>query len=361
MPSAEKLGNGWYNDKRGTYTYYDPNTGQLITKGVKRMAPPGMIGAESWNANWLNAIRSGQDSIENYLMDTDSNYLGGRSNVNIGAQVQKAADALQKQYPQMKMGDALRYANQWVNDRVAAGWDANEIEDLAKGAFRDDKELGNEMLKGVSHMVTMDELKARDPNATGADINGDGGKGSIQDELRMFAGHMMQTVGPDSPQAKRIAELAAAAGNKYAVSSGVGPGGITARGVAGTAARAHTDLQTQREGIGLQALAAAGNQQLSVDQLNTQLQQQNQQAGVLNASGIGGLIGTGVGLVGGLVGTAYSSGAMAPAIPGLMSAGGAAGQAIGGIGQNMGSPQIQYGGGGGGGGSTFGGRNWGTS
>lgn len=370
MPTAAvKLGNGWYNYDRGIYTYYDANSGQLVTKTMNNpFATPGtkMPNTPETRAlfeQWSADIASGKSDINQYFntQADDPGYLGGRSNVNLKYQVDMAARAILKDYPEMTVDSARQYANQWVQERAAAGWDANEIEDYAKGAFRDSKNLGEEMLKGIKYMISTDENAAVDPNATGADINGDGGKGSIQDELRMFAGHMMQTVGPDSPQAKRIAELAAAAGNKYAVSSGVGPGGITARGVAGTAARAHTDLQTQREGIGLQALAAAGNQQLTVDQLNTQLQQQNQQAGVLNASGIGGLIGSGVGLVGGLIGTAYSSGAMAPAIPGLMSAGGAAGQAIGGIGQNMGSPQIRYGGGNSNGGSTFSGRNWGTS
>jgi hypothetical protein len=358
--AAIPFGNGYLNTERPIYTYYDPSTGSLRSMVFS--------GSQSdWNV-LLAQVKNGQydPNVVNTHFAYAPNALGGRSNVNLSGQIQRAADKLIQQYPQMTWEDAQRYANQWVNDRIAAGWDANEIEDLAKGMLRDDKNLGEEMFKGIQDMVVRDELSARKAGDTGESL-GVGGAGgadprlSIQDELRKFAGEMMQTVGPDSPQAKRIAELAAAAGNKYATSSGMGPGGLTGRGVASTAARAHTDLQTQREGLGLQALSAAGNQQLSVDQLNTQLQQQNQQAGVLNASGIGGLIGSGLGLVGGIVGSAYSNGAMAPAIPGLMQAGGQAGQAAGGLLQNMSSPQIQYGGQQQAPRSTFSGRKWGTS
>jgi hypothetical protein len=170
---------------------------------------------------------------------------------------------------------------------------------------------------------------------------------------------MMTSVGPDSPQAQRIAELAAAAGNKYATASGMGPGGMTTQGVAGTAARAFTDLQTQRDSIGSSALQAAGNQQLSADQLKTQLQQQNQQANTMQGANIGGLIGTGVGTIGGIIAAAYGGGA---ATPGLIAAGGAGGSALGGTIANGAQGPIQYGGGGGGGGggiSSYAGRNWG--
>lgn len=334
--SVVQLGNGSYNTNTGHYTTYDPRSGQITTKFIQ--FPQG--------ANFdqvMQGIQNGSIDINSLARNSDSNFLGGRSNVNISGQIQRAADAIMQKYQGMDWATANQFAQQWVTDRISKGHDANEIEDFAKGAFRDDKILGDEMLKGIDDMVVRKNMEARKGGDTSTSLGQDP-RQSIQDELREFAGRMMQTVGPDSPQAKRIAELAAAAGNKYATSSGMGPGGLTTRGVATTAARAHTDLQTQREGIGAQALAAAGNQQLSVDQLNTQLQAQNQQAGALNASGIGGLIGSGLGLVGGVIGTAYSGGSMAPAIPGLMAAGGAAGQAVGGIAGNSGPP-ITYGGG----------------
>lgn len=329
-----QTGSGWYNPDRGTLTTYDPNTGQLITKGLD----PGVFGDRN-NPLLLQQIQNGQ--LQGLFDKGLGSGLSGRSNVNIGGQVGLAAAKIMKDYPQMTKESAMKYANKWIMDRIASGRDANEIEDFAKGALRDGNAVGDEMIKGITGMISKDEFDGTANDATGASMAPDP-KQSIQDELREFAGRMMMTVGPDSPQAQRISELAAAAGNKYATASGMGPGGLTTRAVGATAARAHTDLQTQREGIGLQALAAAGNQQLSVDQAQTALQAQNQQAGVLNASGVGGLIGSGVGLIGGLVASAYGGGA---ALPGLVAAGGAGGQAIGGLVQNGGSPTVTYGGG----------------
>ncbi len=336
--SVIQIGNGTFNTQTWRYTQYDPNTGQLVTRSV---GDPGM------NVDhFVQKLQSGQiTDLSPYFRNEQSNYLGGRSNVNVSRQVARAFDAIKAKYPQMDKDTISKYANQWVADRVSKGWDANEVENMMKDVTRADDSLNQDFLNGITGNISFDEYNATPGDATGDSLDPNAGRESIQDELREFAGHMMNTVGPDSPQAKRIAELAAAAGNKYATSSGMGPGGMTTQGVAGTAARAHTDLQTQREGLGLQALAAAGNQQLTVDQMQTQLQSQNQQANVMNASGIGGLIGSGLGLIGGVIGTAYSGGSMAPAIPGLMAAGGAAGQAVGGIAQNSGQPPIQYGGG----------------
>lgn len=340
---------GWYNPAKGTLTTYDPASGQLISKSVKsNLYSPS-------DPNFIQALQSGTVDVNQAF---NAGGMGGRSNVNLMSPVKRAADALMKKYPQMPWESALKYANQWVNDRVSAGHDANEIEDMAKGVFRDDKTLGGEFEKGINEMVYQDDLSARDANATGASVGGGPDpRGSIQDELRAFAGRMMSVLPPDHPQVQRIAEIAAQAGDKYATRSGIGPGGITATGVAGQTNRAMVDLQTQREGIGASALAAAGNQQLSVDQLQTQLQQSNQQANVMQGSNIGGMIGTGAGLIGGIVASAYGA---PQALPGLMQGGGAAGQAIGGIAANNG-PAIQYGGSGSTPTSTYKGRTWGTS
>lgn len=341
---------GWYNPDKGTLTTYDAATGQLTSKSLKSN-----IYGRGDNPNVISALQSGNMDINTAF---NVGGMGGRSNVNVMSAVKRAADTLMKKYPQMTWESASKYANQWVNDRVSRGHDANEIEDMAKGVFRDDKTLGTEFEKGMNEMVYQDDLASRDANSTNASMNPTDPRGSIQDELRAFAGRMMTVLPPDSPQVKRIAEIAAQAGNKYATQSGIGPGGITATGVANTAARANVDLQTQREGIGASALAAAGNQQLSVDQLNTQLQQQNQQANTMQGSNIGGMIGTGAGLIGGIVASAYGA---PQALPGLMQGGGAAGQAIGGIAANNGPP-IQYGGGSSNSpASTYKGRSWGTS
>lgn len=347
--STVQVGNGWFNTKTLRYTQYNPQTGQMQTS----LVPIDPRNVDSF----VQGLQSGQYKIQDYIRQTDSNFLGGRSNVNVSRQIGNVFERIKSQYPQLTKDQAMNYANQWVKDRMAAGWDANEIENLMKDVGRGENSLNEDFVNGVMGNIRNDEFNATPGDATGASMAN--AQSSIQDDLRAFAHQMMQTVGPDSPQAKRIAELAAQAGNKYATSSGMGPGGITSRGVAATAARAHTDLQTQRESIGLSALAAAGNQQLTVDAAKTALQQQQQQAGVLNASGIGGLIGSGLGLVGGIVGSAATYGAMAPAIPGFMQAGGAAGQGIGGIVGNQQGP-IQYGGqqapt------SRFTGRNWGTS
>lgn len=347
--STVQVGNGWFNTKTLRYTQYNPQTGQMQTS----LVPIDPRNIDSF----VQGLQSGQYKIQDYIRQTDSNFLGGRSNVNVSRQIYEAAKHIRAQYPQMTQESALNYANKWVTDRIARGWDANEVENLMKDIGRGENSINQDFLQGIVGDINFDESQATPGGTTG--VGEDNPLQSIQDELRAFAAQMMQTVGPDSPQAKRIAELSAQAGNRYATSSGMGPGGITARGVAATAARAHTDLQTQRESIGLQALAAAGNQQLTVDAAKTALQQQQQQAGVLNASGIGGLIGSGLGLVGGIVGSAATYGAMAPAIPGFMQAGGAAGQGIGGIVGNQQGP-IQYGGqqapt------SRFTGRNWGTS
>lgn len=346
-----QIGNGWYNPDLGKYTTYDPKSGQLQTFMVD-------VTPEQRN-DFMAGVRNGTIDFNKYIK-LQPGTLGGRNNVNISGQVQRAADALMQKYPQMSWESASNYANKWVMDRIQNGQDSNQIEDFAKGILRDDKNLGDEMFKGIEDMVVRDDLSARQAGDTGASLgaaaNGGNPKQSIQDELRAFAGRMMSVLPPDSPQVKRIAELAQQAGNKYATQSGIGPGGITTMGVANTAARANVDLQTQREGIGAQALAAAGNQQLSVDQLNTQLQQQNQQANVMQGSNIGGMIGTGAGLIGGIVASAYGA---PQALPGLMQGGGAAGQAIGGIASNNGPP-ISYGGGGTPT-STYKGRSWGTS
>lgn len=350
--SSVQVGNGWLDTERGTYTTYNAQTGQLLTRTLDRTKRTDVT-------KLVADAQAGRVDINQFLVTADKMEMGGRSNVNIGGQVGQVTFKIMQQYPQMTKEMAMRYANKWVTDRIARGNDANEIEDFAKGALRDDKALGDEMYKGINDMISRDEFAGTPDDATGASMGPDP-RQSIQDELREFAGRMMTTVGPDSPQAKRISELAAAAGNKYATSSGMGPGGLTATGVGGVAARAHTDLQTQREGIGLQALAAAGNQQLTVDQAQTALQAQNQQANAMNSQGIGGLIGSGAGLIGGIVATAYSGGSAAPAIPGLVAAGGAAGSAVGGIVGNQG-PAVTYGGGQRGGKSSYRGGSSGSS
>ncbi len=354
--SMTQVGNGWLDTSSGKYTVYNPQTGQLQTQYLNVSA------AQRNDPNFIQSLTSNPGQLNQYL-STNANYLGGRSNVNLSGQIGQATNAIMQQYPQMSKDDAMRYANQWVADRIAHGQDANQVEDFAKGAFRDDKNLGPEMLKGINDMISRDEFNSKPGDSTGASTAPQGdGRGSIQDELRAFAGRMMSVLPPDSPQVKRIAELAAQAGNKYAEQSGLGPGGITSTGVANTAARANVDLQTQREGIGANALAAAGNQQLSVDALNTQLQQGNQQANTLQGANIGGLIGSGIGAIGGIVGSAYTGGAMAPAIPGLIAAGGAGGQALGGTIANGSQPPIRYGGNSGSAPqSAYKGRSWGTS
>lgn len=344
-----QVGNGWYDPKKGIYTVYDPNTGTLRSTEIDFARMINDMGGSGSTLGLMDAkriaetyLRSGQISnLSQYTLD-NPNIGGGRYNVNVARQIAAAVTAIKQRYPQMSKEQAMQYANNWVTDRIARGWDTNEIENMMKDVTRGESSINQDFINGVTSNISFDEFNDTPGNAIGE--TGVDPKLSIQDELRVFAESMMKTVGPDSPQAQRIAELAAEAGNRYATSSGMGPGGLTTRGVASTAARALTDLQTQREQIGLSALAAAGNQQLSVDQLKTQLQAQNQQAGVLNASGIGGLIGSGLGAIGGIVGAAYTNGAMAPAIPGLMQAGGSAGQAIGGIVQNSGAPPIQYGG-----------------
>lgn len=353
-----RTGNGWYNIDTGRYTVYNPQTGQIQTFMVRTPALQSRD-INDYKDQIARGLQDGSIDINQYIVPTDSNYLGGRSNVNVSRQIAAVFDRIRTQYPQMSQDSAAQYANQWVMDRIAAGWDANEVENLMKDVSRGENSLNEDFANAVLSNIKFDEYNARDGSTTGEQLAPDP-RQSIQDEMREFGRRMMDVVGPDSPQAQRIAELAAQAGNRYAASSGMGPGGLTSRGVASTAARAHTDLQTQREGLGLQALAAAGNQQLSVDQLQTQLQAQNQQANVLNASGIGGLVGSGLGLVGGAIGAAYTNGAMAPAIPGLMRAGGAGGQAVGGLISNTSQPPVQYGGqqqrt------SSYGGRDWGTS
>lgn len=347
-----QIGNGWFNPQNGKYTTYDPNTGQLYT----RMLNPG------FNVNdpkVIQGLQNGTINLNDAFKDVGNNNLGGRANVNVQSQVNRAYDMLSQQYPQISSQDIARYANQWVSDRIAAGWDANEVENMMKDVTRNPNSMNNDFLNGVTGMISDDAAKARNSGATGAgDAAANNPRGSIQDELRAFAGRMMSVLPPDSPQVQRIAELAQQAGNKYATQSGLGPGGITAMGVANTAARANTDLQLQREGIGANALAAAGNQQLSVDALNTQLQQGNQQANTMQGSNIGGLIGSGAGLIGGIVASAYGGGA---ALPGLVQGGGAAGQTIGGTVANGAQGPIRYGGQSGAPTSTFKGRSWGTS
>lgn len=350
-----RVGNGWYNPDTGKFTSYDPATGQVTTKVLADADR--ILRDPKWRNDVAQKLASGEFDANRWFVDAPSNAFGGRNNINLTGQIAQVSARIMQQYPQMSKESAMRYAQDWVNTRIANGQDANQIEDMAKGVSRDDKMLGDEMWKGINDTISRDEFGNTPDGATGAQLNPTDPRGSIQDELRAFAGRMMSVLPPDSPQVQRIAELAQQAGNKYAQQTGMGPGGITAMGVANTAARANVDLQTQREGIGAQALAAAGNQQLSVDQLNTQLQQQNQQANVMQGSNIGGMIGTGAGLIGGIVASAYGA---PQALPGLMQAGGSAGSAVGGIASNNGPP-ISYGGGGGAPQSTFKGRSWGTS
>ncbi len=355
-----QIGNGYFNIQKGTYTSYDPATGQLTTKAFNGDARK--LNDPAYRQSVIERLQSGQLDVNRWFVYSPGQ-SGGRNNVNISGQVGMAFNAIMQKYPQMSKESAAQYANQWVSDRIAAGWDSNEVENMMKDVSRNPNSVNGDFIAGVEGMINQDEYKSLGNTTTGADL-GVGAKdprGSIQDELRAFAGRMMSVLPPDHPQVKRISELAAQAGNKYATQSGMGPGGLTATGVGGVTARALVDQQTQREGIGAQALAAAGNQQLSVDQLNTQLQQSNQQAGVMQGSNIGGLIGTGVGTVGGIVAAAYGA---PQALPGLVAAGGAGGQAIGGTIANQGQPPISYGGGGGIGGapaprSSYGGRNWG--
>lgn len=353
-----QVGNGWLNTQTGKYTVYDPQSGQLITRGMK--GDPRFIQDMLSKPEFIQSLQSDPNGISNYFGTGDPNFLGGRSNVNLSGQIGQAAGKLMQQYPQMTKESAMKYANQWVMDRIAHGQDANQIEDFAKGILRDDKNLGDEMFKGIVDMVGRDEFNATPDTATGADTQPKGDpRGSIQNELRAFAGRMMAVLPPDHPQVQRIAELAQVAGNKYATKSGMGPGGLTATGVGNTTARAMVDLQTQREGIGANALAAAGNQQLSVDQLNTQLQQMNQQAANSQAGGIGGLIGGATGLVAGGVATAF--GANPQVIPGLMQGGSNYGAGTATLLSNGNQPNISYGGIGSAPSSTYKGRDWGVS
>lgn len=347
-----QVGNGWYNPDSGKFTSYDPATGQVTTKVLADAER--ILRDPKWRNDIAQKLASGQFDPNRWFVDAPNNAFGGRSNINLTGQIAQVSARIMQQYPQMSKESAMKYANDWISTRIANGQDANQIEDMAKGMGRDDKMLGDEMWKGINDTISRDAFSAQDPNSTGASMQDP--RQSIQDELRQFAGHMMSVLPPDSPQVQRIAEMAAQAGNKYATQSGMGPGGLTATGVSGVTNRALVDLQTQRESIGANALAAAGNQQLSVDQLNTQLQQQNQQANVLQGSNIGGMIGTGAGMIGGIVASAYGA---PQAMPGLVQAGGSAGQAIGGIASNANQAPIQYGGGVSAPRSSYAGRNWG--
>lgn len=358
--AVHQIGNGYFNDAKGTYTSYDPQTGQVVTRVLDNEAGRRMMYDPQYKASVIQRLQDGSLDVNRWFVDAPQGSLGGRSNINVSRQVQQVADAIIGRYRNMSRGDALNYANKWVSDRIAKGWDANETEQLVKDVSRNDNNVNNDFLQGILGDISFDEGQAKDPNSTGNDNAPIGDpRGSIQDQLRAFAGRMMSVLPPDSPQVQRIAELASAAGNKYATQTGMGPGGITAQGVSGVTNRALVDLQTQREGIGAQALAAAGNQQLSVDALNTQLQQANQQAANSQAGGIGGLIGSAAGLVGGGIATAF--GANPQVIPSLMEGGGNYGTGIGTMVSNGSQGPIQYGGGGGPPQSSYKGRSWGTS
>lgn len=360
--AIHQIGNGYFNDAKGTYTTYDAATGQLYTRYLEVNAAKKMMLDPEYKKSVIVRLQAGQLDVNRWF-EASTHGSGGRSNVNVQSQIGQAAAALRGQYPQMSVEASMGYASKFISDRVANGWDSNEVENMVKDITRGDNTFNNDFAQQLMGIVGAEERASLDPKSTGETDPNAGPKvdprGSIQDELRAFAGRMMSVLPPDSPQVQRIAELAANAGNKYATQTGMGPGGITTTNVANTAARANVDLQTQREGIGAQALAAAGNQQLSVDALNTQLQQLNQQSANSQAGGIGGLIGSAAGLIGGGIATAY--GANPQIIPSLMQGGGSYGTGIGTMVSNGNQGPIQYGGGQGAPRSSYKGKNGGIS
>lgn len=178
------------------------------------------------------------------------------------------------------------------------------------------------------------ETTVQTPEQGGGGEDGTAKRQDITAQIQAFIDEMRGPIKADDPIAISLQQAGMNAAEKVSANRGV-RGGLAAHSAVKASQNALVPYQQNRESLLAQGLQLANNREQGLaqlamgwDQLQMQKTAQANQMTQAQGQGIGGAIGTGIGLVGAGIASAYGGAALAPAI---VSGAAAAGAGLGGL------------------------------